>query len=54
MNKETQALANLYQASSLAKLSAQEHQLLAESAKTLEDFIKANEPKQEVKEDNKK
>jgi hypothetical protein len=38
-----QALNNLYQASTLAKLSAQEHQVLLESAKVLQEIIKPKE-----------
>ena len=48
MNKEQQALVNLFQASQIAKLSAQEHTVLQEAARTLDAFIKANQKKEEV------
>jgi hypothetical protein len=45
-----QALNNLYQASALAKLTSEEHRILAESAKLLHEIIT---PKPEVKEPKK-
>jgi len=45
------ALANLYNASRLAKLSAEEHQVCVESAKILQEAIK---PKEEKKLSDKK
>ncbi len=47
MNKitPTQALANLYQAARLAKLSADEHALVNESAKVIQDILA---PKEEI------
>ena len=40
-----QALQNLYQASTLAKLTAEEHRILAESAKILDEIINKKEEK---------
>lgn len=52
MNKITpeQALQNLYQASRLANLSADQHTICAESAKVLNSLIQPQEtPKEEAK-----
>ena len=41
-----QALANLYNASKLARLTADEHAFLVESAKLLQEIIKTKETKE--------
>lgn len=44
-----QAVQILYQAASMAKLTAKEHEQLATAAKQLLDLVKEDEPKEDTK-----
>lgn len=46
---DEQAVQLLYQAASMAKLSAKEHEALANAAKQLLDTVKEDEPKEDTK-----
>jgi hypothetical protein len=49
MTPET-ALQNIYNATRLAPLTAQQHEFLTECAKTIAEALKSVEPKQETEE----